>query len=259
MSGTTAKGIVYPTNTDNIDFAADMQALAESVNNNFLALSGGTLTGAITANSGMSKGYRLNNEGGSANSRLWSNYVSGSTWRVAAVDDAAGAGTDFLTLDRVGSLITLSQPVKLTNYAFRAEATTGNIAASAGWTDFTMFNSKVYDPANAFNTTTGVFTVPVAGLWQFTHFHSHNASAQMTYSMKSNLMINSVSKFEIISYSNDSASALARKSTELTWTGLCSAGDPVKIQYANGHTAAVALETSTSRRAFFSGHLLSAS
>lgn len=44
----TSKGLVYPVNTDNVDIAVDIQALADSVNSNMVALAGDTMTGALT-------------------------------------------------------------------------------------------------------------------------------------------------------------------------------------------------------------------
>lgn len=260
MSGATSKGIVYPTNTDNIDFTADMQALAESVNDNFLRLSGEALTGAITANSGINKGYRLNNEGGFANARLWSNYVSGNTWRVAAVNDAASVGTDFLTLDRVASKITLEKPAKMVTNYFRAIASGSLAANQSAWAAFNFFTTLEADEGGGFSLANDQYVVPTSGLWYFQTWVSFSDSAKLSVALKTALYVNGSPVYEDISPGNtDASTAASRKSSEIRQIVQLDAGDVVKLWYTCNATTATPLEDNTSsRRPLMMGYMISA-
>lgn len=258
MSGTTSKGIPYPTNTDNIDFAADMQALAEGVDNNFLALAGGTLTGAITANSGIGKGYRLNNEAGSANARLWSNYVTGSTWRVGAVNDAASTSTDYLIIDRTTATISLEKPAKLKTFAFQMTGS-GTLAASSPWVKANIWDNVTYDYGSGCDLTNDQYVVPTSGLWWLRSYMSINDSTKLGVAFKSSMYVNGVGINENISEGNtDATTAVSRKSTSLEWVGLLNAGDVVTLYYSAAWASSTALEGTTARRPVLQGYMISA-
>jgi hypothetical protein len=154
-----------------------MQALAESVNNNFLRLTGDTFTGPVTANEGLSKGYRLYNTAGSANARGWSMYLSGSEFRIGKTDDAYGTSTDALRIDRTTTKATFDGPVQYRNYAFRLYRTGegGTINAHNSNTAGTWNNVawaakpmlKEYGEDSTLNLTNCEFTAPVTGYYSF--------------------------------------------------------------------------------------------
>jgi hypothetical protein len=205
MSGTTSKGIQYPTNTDNKDFAADMQTLAQTVNDNFLRLTGDTFTGPVTANEGLSKGYRLYNTGGSADARGWSIYLSGSELRIGKANDAYSASTDALKIDRTTSRATFDGPVGSSNYAFRmsrvnASSYTHTLAANT-WGDITGYTLEYGDAGQA-NAAAGTFTIPATGMWIFnvqsTAGPTTGSAANNTDSIKLGLDVNGSSVADVI-------------------------------------------------------------
>lgn len=74
------------------------------------------------------------------------------------------------SLDNTGRLIVPNQPM------FSAYRDAGNYSQGASTAIALVYNGELFDIGNNFNTTTGVFTAPVAGRYEFSVYHQSNCT-----------------------------------------------------------------------------------
>jgi len=96
------------------------------------------------------------------------------------LNDAGTAGTERMSIDSAGRVTMPYQP------AFLATCNTGNVSA----TNDIVFNSVITNIGGHYNSSTGVFTAPVAGMYQFNHVGlSMNTGSSLTIAFKINATI----------------------------------------------------------------------
>lgn len=145
-----------------------------------------------------------------------------------------GTGINWLSIFRLSgpSVIAATESVNM-KYA----NTAGTSISNSGGDILVPFATKVYDSHNAFNTSTGIYTVPVSG--------KYRVSASMTFAGAVYAVGNFVGAGVYKNGSLESYGPLSDAGTTtsvnipapVTTTVQCNAGDTLNITVANGRTA----------------------
>lgn len=192
-SGFTANNIVYPISTDSVNLSADLTAMANSVQNNFIPNTGGTITttvepGVLLRREGGAPmlGMEANHSTGPANGKKWGLYVSNSDYhlRIRPYNDNWSVFGNTIGIDRSANLTLAQDPSSALHaatkqyvdsarhpnemYAFSyRNSTTQNMSATANTPSIMTFNTVRFNGGGVWNTTNNEFTAPVNGVYMF--------------------------------------------------------------------------------------------
>lgn len=142
-----------------------------------------------------------------------SNYVSsvvstdficnaGDTIQIKARNDATrtldtNAFHNIFTIKKIQAPTTISATERVV-----AVYNTSSQALGTGTEDTLIFTTKDTDTHNAYNTSTGIFTAPVAGTYSVTCLGTPSARASAVYDVQSNIFANSVKKAQTYNYNS---------------------------------------------------------
>ena len=138
-----------------------------------------------------------------------------------------------MRIDSSGRITTSSQP------SFEAYRTSGNVTQGS----IVVFNNTRHNTGSHFNTSTGVFTAPIAGSYLFTHQCFTNAGNNLTVDMQ----VNSVNRLRVEADSNTSYRSLTASAVFYL-----SSNDTVRLYTTTGE----AHYNTSGLYSLFSGYLL---
>lgn len=183
------------------------------------------------------------------------NNISPITTTGDLIYSASGATNSRLGIGSTGTVLTVSggvptwaAPGGATSYNFRAY----NSSTTFSTTTTMVFNTKDYDSAGTYSTSTGIYTVPVNGKWQFNAAFFAGNSASPSNGNNLNIYIYKNGSI----YSNITmylVSAMAQvPSINISDTINCSSGDTIQIK-ASTNMGSGANADSSDTRNYFSG------
>lgn len=160
-------------------------------------------------------------------------------------------GTQRMTVDSSGRVTTPYQP------AFRIGMNASTFSTGTG-AQFLTYNFEFFDNGNNYNTSTGRYTIPVSGVYQFTHNVTFRSANSTVFEVK--LFSNNIEFHRHFSF-GQSAGGNGAVATTIRY---CSAGDYIQAggywgtsgMTLSGNLDIHATSPSTGTLSSFSGHLI---
>ena len=176
------------------------------------AKDGGTFSGAITANSGLN---------------------------VGTIKEATGTNTA-MTIDSTGRILTPARP------AFSGIHI--NSSGNTGLTGTVIMNTASFNIGNHYDTSTGIFTVPVTGIYRysFSGFFSNSSGGLEATNNQSTVALQTNASGSFVDYQGMTGNINATAYFSAAFSGLISAtaGNQLKLQTANSSSHIFASTTS---------------